>query len=783
VTSAPAVGGEIWARPPITYRRPAADLPEPPNRSAASLAKAAHSVQDCGKSPGSSMRRLAFVSAAFSALALAAAAPAQTPPGDPLAPIGVGPQPAPPPVKPVTETLHGMPVTDNYRYMEDQGPETMTWMKAQGAYTRSVLDAIKPLPALRQRLAAFTGSFGFVQGYSTYGGRTFYEERAPGSDSFDLMVRERDGAARKIVDIAALRAAHGGTPYAINYILPSPDGAKVAAGISQGGSEAAELFVYDAATGEKIAGPIDRAQFGATSWSQDSRTLYFIRLKALGPNDPGTEKYRDPSLNAWDLASAPVPLYGSLTGQGPAFGHDETPILEVSPGVSVAMLVSQNGVQNEIKAWTAPVAKAASPDAWTPLLDRDDGVTSADARGDQIFLLSHKNAPTFQVLQLRAGEPLSAARVLVPAKPERVVEGVHAAADALYVVTREGVYSHLLRIPAGTDHVEEVTLPAHGHIGEVFTDPRAPGLILEMSSWVLAPTHYSFAPTAKTFAELHVGVHGDIRADDFTVQDLEAKAKDGVAVPLSLVQPKDASGPQITVVEAYGSYGISNLADFSPRRASFMTQGITYGICHVRGGGELGEAWRLGGKDANKPNTWRDLIACGDDLIARGITSRDKLFIIGGSAGGITVGRAMEERPELFAGVLDLVPAANTLRAEFSPNGPDNIPEFGTVTTEAGFHNLYEMDALLHVKPGVAYPPILISTGLNDPRVSPWEPAKFAAALQASGDPNPVLLRIDEQAGHGIGSTRSQGDLLNADQIAFVFWRAGRPEWRPGGGR
>ncbi|HLZ84819.1 MAG TPA: prolyl oligopeptidase family serine peptidase, partial [Caulobacteraceae bacterium] len=558
------------------------------------------------------MRRLALFSASILTLAFAAGSAAgQQTSTDPLAPIGVGPQPPPPPVKPAIETHYGVTLTDNYRYMEAQGPETTAWMKAQGAYTRSVLDAIKPLPALRARLTAFTGSFGFIQSYSTYGGRTFYEERTPGSDNFDLMARDSGGAARKIVDVAALRAAHGGTPYAINYVLPSPDGAKVAVGISQGGSEAADLYVYDAASGARIAGPVDRAQFGATSWSLDSGTLYFIRLKALGPGDAGTEKYRDAILDAWNLTSDPTPLYGSTVGHGPKFGPDETPVLEVSPGVSVAVLASQNGVQNEIKAWVAPVTQAASPDAWKLLVDRDDGVTGADARGDQIFLLSHKNAPTFQVLQARAGEPLASARVLIPASPDRVIEGVHAAADALYVVVRQGVYSHLLRIPAGTDRAEEVALPAHGHIGDVFTDARVPGLSLEMSSWVSPPTEYRFDPASGAFADLHLGVHGDIRAEDFTVSDLEAKAGDGVSVPLSLVQPKGATGSQITVVEAYGSYGISELADYSSRRASFMKQGITYGICHVRGGGELGEAWRLGGKDANKPNTWRDLIACG----------------------------------------------------------------------------------------------------------------------------------------------------------------------------
>jgi prolyl oligopeptidase len=721
------------------------------------------------------MRRLAVVAASI----MGGASCALAAPADPLAPIGLGAPPPPPPVRPVSEDLYGTSVTDNYRYMEALGPETLDWIRAQGAYARRVLDAIGPLKAVQARVSAFTGSFGFVSDYAEFGGRAFYQERPPGSDAFDLMARDPDGRTRKIIDVAALRAAHGAVPYAINYILPSPDGSKVAAGVSQGGSEAASLYIYDAASGAQIAGPIDRAQFGATSWSPDSRQVYFIRLKQLEPGEAQTDKYRYATLDVWDLKHDPAPLYGAATGHGPDFTPDETPILALTPSSPIAVLISQNGVQNEIKVWTAPAQAAADPTAWTPLATRADDVTGIDVRGDAIFLLSHKDAPTFKVLELHAGQPLSAARTLIAAAPGRVVEGVHAAADALYVVTRQGVYSHLLRVPAGTDKVEDIDLPEPGHIGDVFTDPRADGADLQISSWVSPPTEYHYEPAAHRFADLRLGVRGDIDPAAFTVQDLQSPARDGVKVPLSLIKPRDASGPQVTVVEAYGSYGISELADFSTRRAAMMREGISYAVCHVRGGGELGDAWRVAGKDADKPNTWRDLIACGEDLVARGVTTKAKLFILGGSAGGITVGRAMSERPDLFAGVIDVVPAANTLRAEFSPNGPDNIPEFGTVTTRQGFENLYAMDSIQHVKPGVAYPPVLISTGLNDPRVSPWEPAKFAAALEASGDPNPVLLRVDEQAGHGVGSTRTQGDLLTSDWIAFVFWRAGRPGWRP----
>lgn len=687
--------------------------------------------------------------------------------------------PAAAPIKPVTETLWGQRVTDNYRYMESLGPETVTWMKAQGAYTRTLLDSIQPRSALGKRVAAFTASFVPIQGYARYGGRAFYEERAAGSDNFDLMVRDGAGT-KKLVDMAALRAAHGGKPYAINYFLASPDGSKVAVGVSEGGSEDALLSVYDTVTGKRIAGPVDRAQFGATAWSDDSNLLYFIRLKKLSKGEPATDKYKDATADAWNLKAKPVPVAGDGVGSRHLFEPNEFPAIGIAPEAPQALLLSINGVQNEWKAWTAPVADASSPHApWKLLVDRKDDVTDIEARGNDIYLLSHKNAPTFKVLTLKAGQPLSAAQVLVPAEPDRVIESIKAAADGLYVLANREAYSELLRVPTGGTRLETIGLPFKGHATEIFSDPREAGVTVNFSSWAVPPQEYRYDSAANRFVDLKIEGQGELQSSAYTVSDLEAPARDGVLVPLSLIQPQGKPLPQITVIEAYGSYGISNFADFSQRRAAMMNEGITYGVCHVRGGGEKGDAWRLAGKDANKHNTWQDLIACGRYLVKRGIATPKTLFIIGGSAGGITMGRALEEAPDLFAGVIDIVPAANTIRDEFTPNGPPNIPEFGSIKTRQGFENLYAMDSIQHVQKGTVYPAIMISTGLNDPRVSPWEPAKFTAALQASGTPNPVLLRIDTEAGHGIGSTKTQGDELSTDWIAFVFWRAGLKEWQP----
>jgi prolyl oligopeptidase len=255
-------------------------------------------------------------------------------------------------------------------------------------------------------------------------------------------------------------------------------------------------------------------------------------------------------------------------------------------------------------------------------------------------------------------------------------------------------------------------------------------------------------------------------------------ARDGARVPLTLLTSSAARGQGPLVLQAYGSYGISMLPTFSAQITTFLREGGTYAACHVRGGGELGEAWRLGGKGANKHNTWRDLIACGEYLIARGVVAKDKLFIYGRSGGGIAVGLAATERPDLFAGVIDTVPPANMARLESMPGGALETQEFGSIRTAGGFRDLLAMDTYQHIKPGVKYPPFLISMGINDARIAAWQPGKLAARLIAIGA-KPVLLRVDLNNGHGIGSTRSQTDALFADYFAFVFWLSGKRHWQP----
>jgi prolyl oligopeptidase len=712
--------------------------------------------------------RLAFLSLALTAGALAGVPP-------------VGPRGAPADLaaRPVEENYFGTKVTDRFRFIESKDPATLEWMRAQSAWTRSVFDSIAPRADYLRKLSALGASFAFVRGVQTGGTRLFYLERKAGADAWDLMVKEGAGEPRTLIDIPELIRAAGGVPQAIDYYQASPDGARVAVGISPGGSEASQLTVIDVASGRTIAGPIDRAQFATPSWLDDGSGVFFLRLQQLAPNAAPTEKYRNSAVWFWTPEQPLVAVAGASTGLGPITDPNRFPGITVIAHSGQAVLVAVNGVQNEIEAWTGPVAEARTGHlSWRSLVATADDVTGFDASPDTIYLQTHKDAPTFKVLSLPLGGSLAKAHTLIAARPDRVIESVHWAKDALYVAARAGLNGKLLRAdPHGK--VTELTLPFAGTVDEVSTDPLLPGAIVALNGWVHPPAHYRYDPAERTFAELKIGSGPAFDPSRYSAVEMSAKAPDGTQVPLSVITAAGPVQPRPMLLNAYGAYGVSELPGFQPRIVALVDAGGSFAECHVRGGGELGEAWRLGGKDANKPNSWRDFIACAETLIAKGYTRPDMLTIQGTSAGGITVGRAATERPELFAGAVGRVGDLDALRSEFMPSGPANIPEFGTVKDPQGFQNLFAMDAYQHVRDDGHYPAFLLTTGLNDPRVEPWEPAKMAARLMEVAGHQPVLLRVEDAAGHGIGTTKSTRDAEDADIAAFVFWRAGVPEWQP----
>jgi prolyl oligopeptidase len=377
---------------------------------------------------------------------------------------------------------------------------------------------------------------------------------------------------------------------------------------------------------------------------------------------------------------------------------------------------------------------------------------------------------------------IAAAETAVPAG-EAVIRNIAAAGDALYVQELDGGIGKLIRLPYHDAAAAPVPLPFEGNVGLAATDQRVAGTLLEMTSWTKASKIYAYDPAQKTVTDTKLQPAGPFdEPSGVESHEVKAQSYDGTLVPLSIVHKKglklDGSNP--TLLLGYGSYGISEDPSFDPRKLAWLERGGVYAIAHVRGGGEYGEDWHLAGKQLTKQNTWKDFIACAEYLIQHKYTSTSRLAIEGGSAGGITIGRSITERPDLFAVAIDAVPMSDVVRSEFTPNGPPNIPEFGTVKEPDGFKALYAMSAYHHIQDGTPYPAVMVTTGFNDPRVISWEPGKMAARLQAAtSSGKPVLLRVDYDAGHGIGSTKSQREKEMADELSFALWQFGVPAFQP----
>ena len=549
-------------------------------------------------------------------------------------------------------------------------------------------------------------------------------------------------------------------------------------GVVTGGGASASASVYDSATGARVGGPIPRTDAGYASWDAEGRGVFVTQLRDLPPGTPRAQSYLGISVSHFDANGAAQPIAGVSLDHGPRLDPVDIPSVEASPGAASALAVVRRGVAREVGLWTTPIASAAQPAAsWSRLATPEDHVLGWAAGRAGVYLFSEDHAPNGKVLFVPTGATLSQAVTVLPEAPDRVIDAIAAGADGLYVSTFRGAYSGLLRLdPEGGAH--PVRLPFDGAIRYLAATPSRPGATFRFESWVRRPAVYAVAGDASpTVAARSEGPR--IGSSRFAVSDLKATSWDGVRVPLSVIRAKEAAGPRPFLLTGYGSYGFAQRAFYNDRIPALVGEGAGVATCHVRGGGEFGRSWRLAGKDEKKPNSWRDLIACAQTLVADGLTTPRQLVIRGLSAGGMLVGRAMTERPDLFAGVIMGVPMASALRSEAQVNGPANVPEFGSSRTEQGFRNLLAMDSYQAVRDGVAYPPVLLTTGANDATVDPWQPGKMAARLQASGTPNPVLLRVEAQGGHAGGPTLDQRAAEEADTAAFLFWSAGRKDWRP----
>lgn len=707
--------------------------------------------------------------------------------------------PPPAPVRPVIDDYHGTKVSDPYRYMENVGdPAVQAWFHAQNDYTRAVLASIPGRDRLRKRIEELDQSVPEVIAGQCPGDVYLVHKRVAGENTTKLYIRHGlTGTDALLLDPEKVTLGGGVQAKGKNTIWGasmSDDGRYEAVGIVPGGSELdGELHVINISTGRDTGDTIPHtgAEAWDPNWLPDNHSFVYGRLQKLPPGAPEAEVRQKFRSYLHVLGTDPAK-------DQPVFGYGVVPSIEVDPsliasvqtqaGARYAVGVLNGSVTPNSAYYIEPVeAIGKSNPQWRKVADFKDGVTSLAQHGDELYLLTYSNAPRYKVMRMDARHPdLASAETVVPAG-DAVITEIHPAQDALYVGELDGGIGRLLRVPYGPHpKVETVALPFDGYIASLPHDPRVPGALFALTSWTRAVQIYSYDPATGRATNTGLQPHGPHDAPD-SIESVEVKVSsyDGVSVPLSIVYPKSSSrtGTSPTLLEGYGSYGDVYSPWFDPTRLAWYEQGGTYAVCHVRGGGEYGEEWHLAGKGTTKPNTWRDFIACAQYLIQNKYTSPARLAGSGTSAGGILIGRAFTERPDLFGAIVDNVGVSDTLRSETTQNGEANIPEFGSTKTDDGFKALYAMSSYDHVEDGTRYPAILLTTGMNDPRVSPWEMGKMAARLQAATKSGkPVLLRVDFVGGHGgMGGTQQQQYERQADTWSFVLWQLGVPEFQPAG--
>lgn len=684
----------------------------------------------------------------------------------------------------VVDQFHGTAVPDPYRYLEDvKRSEVREWMQGQSQATAKLLASIDGRDALAARLDEVTAAAGdrISDVMRLPGERYYYLKRARGERQFRLVLRQGlSGTERTLVDPERESRATG-IPHAINFYKPSWDGRYVAFGLSAGGSEDATLHVLDLRSGKRVGEPLPRVSFSPVHWLPDSRSFTVTQLQALRPGQPETDTYKD-SRVLWQRvgarAAAAKAVFGPTVTRSLGLDPIENGELITVPGSPWIVARTTDTTVPEGKLFVASLAQLGRPGLrWQRIASAADKVVRVRLRGNELFLLSHADAPRRKLLALDLRRPeLGRASEVVAEPTSGVLEGFQLKRTGFVTQLRQGT-ALALREHADGDRVgRPLALPYAGAAWPVHEPaPVDDALLYSLAGWTRWQQFYLARDGVATAVAF--GAEPSLPALDLQVTEVEVPSHDGVKVPMTVLHKKGLAldGRNPVLVHGYGSYGFSMTATYSPDNLVWLERGGVLAFTNPRGSGVHGDDWHRAGFKTTKSNTWNDGIACVRWLIEQRYGSAATMGIIGTSAGGIFVGRAVTAAPELFAAAIFNVGSLDTVRAEHSANGVTNISEFGSVADPTEFRALLDMSTYHSVRDGTAYPAVMLVHGVNDPRVPVWASNKTAARLQAgSSSGKPVLLRLDMQAGHGMGSTVTQRNSATADQYAFMLWQMGK---------
>ncbi|MFH1219734.1 MAG: prolyl oligopeptidase family serine peptidase [Candidatus Eisenbacteria bacterium] len=659
----------------------------------------------------------------------------------------------------VVEVLHGVSVHDPYRWLEDQeSPETRAWIDAQNACTESVLGALPGRNTIRQEITALK-RIDAVTTPTGRAGKYFFTKRLADQDQYCIYMKEGySGEDRLLIDPHPLSPDH-----TVNIEIDdvTADGRLLAYGIRQGGEDETVVRLFDVATGQNLADRLPRADYFSVCLQGDGSGMYYARYDSTG-----TRVFHH--VMGTDVADD-VEIFGK------GFGPEKA--IEISLSEDDRYLVFHvylgSAASNDIY-----VADLAQGGEIAPVVKDIDASFEGHVGGGNLFIKTDWQAPKGRVLAVDLADTRPEAwREVIP-EGDDIIEDITLAGGKIFASYIHNAIPSIRIFEADGEPRGSIDLPAIGYVSSVYGRWGAKEAFYSFSSYHIPTRTYLYDIDDGTISVWAV-VNAPIPSERFEVEQAWYQSKDGMRVPMFIGHAKslklDGSNP--VILTGYGGFRSSATPYYSAYDAWWLMHGGVVAEPNLRGGAEFGEEWHRAGMLEKKQNTFDDFIAAAEYLVKEGYTSPAKLAISGGSNGGLLVGAAMTQRPDLFRAVVCSYPLLDMIRYHKFMLAPFWVPEYGSSEDSEQFKYIYAYSPYHHVKEGVAYPATLLISGDADTRVAPLHARKMTARLQAATasapSERPVLLRYDTKGGHSGGTpvTKQIDDMT--DELAFLVWQLG----------
>jgi prolyl oligopeptidase len=663
-----------------------------------------------------------------------------------------------------TDDYHGTKVADPYRWLEDaNSPETKAWVDAENKVTQSYLAQIPQREAIRQRLTQLWNYERYSVPYKE-GGRYFFS-RNDGLQNQSVLytMKSLSDTPRLLLDPNTLAA--DGT-VALAGAAVSPDGKLLAYSTAASGSDWNEIRVRDVDTGKDLADHIQWVKFSSTAWTKDGKGFFYSRY------DEPKEATRLADVNYFQK------LYYHKLGtpqEADVLVYDRPDEKEWGFGATTTddgrylLITATKGTAPKYRIFYKDLSKPASP--VTPLIDNfEAGYDFIDNVGSLFYFATDRKAPRKRIVAIDVKKPQEANwKTVVPEGQQTLLSS--------HMVNRQLINEYLAdarSVVKVTDlkgrQLREIALPGIGSVAGFGGKQGDTETFFSFTGFTTPTTIYRLdmkSGASTVFRQPKVA----FKPADYETRQQFYTSRDGTRVPMFIVSKKGLKldGGNPTYLYGYGGFNVSMTPGFSPANLAWMEMGGVYVVANLRGGGEYGEAWHEAGTKLKKQNVFDDFIGAAEWLVNNKVTSPSKLAIGGGSNGGLLVGAAMTQRPELFGAAIPMVGVMDMLRFHKFTIGWAWTSDYGSSENPDEFKALVKYSPLHNLKPGTCYPATMITTADHDDRVVPAHSFKFAATAQAAqAGGNPVIIRIDTKAGHGAGKPTSKQIEEVADRWGFL---------------